>query len=129
MEGIICPLVEISLAEQVKPSSSTAFLRLSYGQETAASSFTLVLYALSLKKKAASQYHSSVEVNPVLSDLNTPGTSKLDWRYFERNKVDRNELQVRKSLHKGTGTKMAEKLNNLTEKNRSFLFLCLYANF
>ena len=30
MEGIICPLVEIRLAESEKPSSSTVFLRLSY---------------------------------------------------------------------------------------------------
>ena len=67
--------------------------------------------------------------NPQLSEPQRPGTSKLDWRHLEHNKIDRNELQVRKSLHKGTGTKMTEKLNNLTEKNRSFLFLCLYANF
>ena len=40
----------------------------------------------------------------------------MESLYFKHNKVDRNELQVRKSLHKGTGTKMAEKLNNLTEK-------------
>ena len=72
---------------------------------------------------------NTVKDNPQLSEPQGPETSKLDWRYFERNKVDRNKLQVRKSLHKGTGTKMAEKLNNLTEKNRSFLFLCLYANF
>ena len=60
------------------------------------------------EKKAASQYHSSVEVNSVLCDLNTPGTSKLDWRYFEHKKIDRNELQIHKNLQKGTGTKMAE---------------------
>ena len=57
--------------------------------------------------------------NPQLSDLKGPGYSKLDWRYFEHNKVDRNELQVRKTLHKGTGT-MTEKLNNLTEKMGHF---------
>ena len=61
---------------------------------------------------------NTVKDNPQLSEPQGPGTSKLDWRYFEHNKIDRNELQVRKSLHKGTGTKMAEKLNNLTEKNR-----------
>ena len=72
---------------------------------------------------------TTVKDNPQLSEPQGPGTSKLDWRYFEHNKVDRNELQVRKNLHKGTGTKMAEKLNNLTEKNRPFLFLCLCANF
>ena len=73
------------------------------------------------------QYHKeriiTVKDNPQLSDLKGLGTSKLDWRYFEQNRVDRNELQVCKNLHKGTGTKMTEKLNNLTEKNRSFLFL------
>ena len=55
--------------------------------------------------------------NPQLSDLKEPATSKLDWRYFEHNKVNRNELQIRKTLHKGTETKMTETLNNLTEKN------------
>ena len=64
---------------------------------------------------------------PQLSDLKGPGTSKLDWRYFDHHKSDMNELQVRISLHKGTGTKMTDKLNNLTEKNESFLFLCLSA--
>ena len=68
----------------------------------------------------------TVKDNPQLSDLKGPGTSKLELRYFEHNKVDRNELQVRIYLHKGTGTKMTDKLNNLTEKNESFLFLCLY---
>ena len=58
----------------------------------------------------------TVKDNPQLSEPYGPRTSKLDWRYLEHNKVDRNELRVRKSLHKGTGTKMAEKLNNLTEK-------------
>ena len=43
---------------------------------------------------------NTVKDNPQLSDLKGPGTSKLDWRYFEHNK--------------GTGTKMTEKLNNLT---------------
>ena len=51
-------------------------------------------------------------IYPILSDLNTPHTSKLGWRYFEVNKIDKNELQIRKSLQRGTGTKMAEKLNN-----------------
>ena len=62
-------------------------------------------------------FYNTVKDNPQLSEPQGPGTSKLDWRYFEHNKIDRNELQVRKSLHKGTGTKMAEKLNNLTEKD------------
>ena len=56
---------------------------------------------------------STVKDNPQLSDLKGLGTSKLDWRYFEHNKIDRNELQICKNLHKGTGTK----INNLTEKN------------
>ena len=65
-------------------------------------------------------------VNPQLSDLKEPGTSKLDWRLsidiIEYHvvacycKIDRNELQIRKNLHKGTGTKMTDKLNNLTEE-------------
>ena len=59
--------------------------------------------------------------NPQLSDLKGPGTSKLDWRYFEHNKIDRNELQVRKKLHKGTKSKMTENVNNLAEKNVIFV--------
>ena len=64
----------------------------------------------------------TVKDNPQLSDLKGPGTSKLDWRYFEYNKIDRNELQVRIYLHKGTGTKMTDKLTNLTEK-KWFIFV------
>ena len=60
--------------------------------------------------------YSTVKNTPQLSDLKGPETSKLDWRYFEYNKIDRNELQVRIYLHKGTGTKMTDKLTNLTEK-------------
>ena len=48
---------------------------------------------------------STVKDTPKLSDLKGPGTSKLDWKYFEYNKIDRNKLQVRIYLHKGTGTK------------------------
>ena len=59
---------------------------------------------------------STVKDTPQLSDLKGPGTSKLDWRYFEYNRIDRNEPQVRIYLHKGTGTKMTDKLTNLTEK-------------
>jgi hypothetical protein len=36
----------------------------------------------------------------------------LDWRYLEHNKIVRNELQIRTNSQKGTGTKIAEKLNN-----------------
>ena len=49
-------------------------------------------------------------INPTLSDLKGPGTSKLKWRYFGHNKIDRNDLHIRKNSQKGTGTKMAEKL-------------------
>ena len=44
-------------------------------------------------------------MNSVLSDLNTLGTSKLDWRYFEHSAIDRNELQILQNLQKGTGKK------------------------
>jgi hypothetical protein len=55
-------------------------------------------------------YGTTVVINPILSDLNAPQTSKLGWRYFEANKIDRNELQIHKNLQKGTGAKMAEKI-------------------
>ena len=61
---------------------------------------------------------SNVKDKPQLSEPQGPGTPKLDWRYLDHNKIDRNELQVRTNSQKGTGTKMTEKLNNLTEKNR-----------
>ena len=57
-------------------------------------------------------------INPRLSDLKGPGTSKLDWRYLEHNKIDRNELQIRTNSQKGTGTKIAEKLNNFEKFKR-----------
>ena len=60
----------------------------------------------------------TVGINPTLSDLQGPGTSKLDWRYLEHNKIDRNELQIRTNSQKGTGTKMAEKLNNFEKFER-----------
>ena len=50
----------------------------------------------------------TVGINPILSEPQEPGTSKLDWRYLEHNKVDRNELQIRTNSQKGTDTKMAE---------------------
>jgi hypothetical protein len=37
----------------------------------------------------------TVGINPILSDFKGPGTSKLDWRYLEHNKIDRNKLQIR----------------------------------
>ena len=65
-----------------------------------------------LSGSAEKGHYSTVKDNLQLSEPQEPGTSKLDWRYFEHNKFDRNELQVLKNLHKGTGTKMAEKLNS-----------------
>ena len=38
--------------------------------------------------------------NPQLSEPQGPGTSKLDWRYFENTKVDRNELKGSKNFVK-----------------------------
>ena len=66
----------------------------------------------------AAQGYSTVGINPRLSDLKGPGTSKLDWRYLEHNKIDRNELQIRTNSQKGTGTKIAEKLNNFEKFER-----------
>ena len=43
---------------------------------------------------------STVGINPILSDPFTSRTSKLGWRYFEANEIDRNELQIRKKLQK-----------------------------
>ena len=63
-------------------------------------------------------WNSTVGINPRLSDPLTPRTSKLGWRYFEANKIDRNELQIRKYSQKCTGTKMAEKLNNFEKFER-----------
>jgi hypothetical protein len=53
-----------------------------------------------------------VGINPILIELHKPRTSKLGWRYFKGNKIDRNELQIRTNSQKGTGIKMAEKLIN-----------------
>ena len=54
-------------------------------------------------------------INPRLSDLKEPGTSKLDWMYLEHNKIDKNELQIGT---KGKGAKIAEKLNNFEKFER-----------
>ena len=61
---------------------------------------------------------STVGINPILSDLNTLRTSKWGQRYIEANKMDKNELQIRKNSQKGTETKMAEKLNNFEKLER-----------
>jgi hypothetical protein len=37
---------------------------------------------------------STVGINLRLSDPLTPRTSKLGWRYFQANKIDRNKLQI-----------------------------------
>ena len=52
------------------------------------------------------------------SDPWGPGTAKLDWRYLEHNKIDRNELKIRTNSQKGTGTKIAEKSNNFEKFER-----------
>ena len=64
--------------------------------------------------------------NPQISEPQGPGPSKLDWRYFEHNKVYRNDLQVGKNLHKGTGTKMAEKLKNVKKKKLGHFCSCAF---
>ena len=61
---------------------------------------------------------STVGIKPMLSDPFTTRTSKLGWRYFEANKIDRNKLQIRSNKKKGTGTKMTEKLNNFEKFER-----------
>ena len=45
-----------------------------------------------LSGSAEKGHYSTVKDNLQLSEPQEPGTSKLDWRYFEHNKVDRNEL-------------------------------------
>jgi hypothetical protein len=60
----------------------------------------------------------TVGINPRLIEPHTPRTSKLGWRYFEANKIDRNQLQIRTISQKGTGAKMAEKLNNFEKFHR-----------
>ena len=57
-------------------------------------------------------------INPRLSDLKEQRTSRLDWKYLEHNKIDKNELQIRTNSQKGTGTKIAEKLNNFEKFGR-----------
>ena len=42
----------------------------------------------------------------------------MGWRYFVAYKIDWNKLQIRKSSQKGTGTKIAEKLNNFENFGR-----------
>ena len=62
--------------------------------------------------------NSTVGINPRLSGLKGPGTSKLDWRYLEHNETDRNELQIRTNSQRGTGTKIAEILTNFEKFER-----------
>ena len=60
-------------------------------------------------------------INPRLSDPLPPQNSKLGWRYFEANKIDRNKLQIRTNWQNGTGTKMAEKIEQfwtILKKNK-----------
>ena len=55
-----------------------------------------------------SDLYITVGINPILSDLQGSGTSKLGWRYLEHNEIDRNELQIRTNAQKGTGTKIEQ---------------------
>ena len=41
--------------------------------------------------------------------------------YLEHDKIDRNELQIRTNSQKGTGTKMAEKLNNFKKTQKKYI--------
>ena len=68
-----------------------------------------------LQKIDQTMYHSG---NQPHTPLKGPGISKLERRYFGHNKIDRNELQIHKNSQKGTGTKMAEKLNNFEKFKR-----------
>ena len=72
-----------------------------------------ISYSIQLKT-----YVSTVGINHILSDLQGPGTSKLDWRYLEQNKIDRNEIQICTNSQKGTGPKVAEKLTNFEKFER-----------
>ena len=64
-----------------------------------------VYFGLSLILWPLYRLPTTVKDTPQLIEPQGLGTSKLDWRYFEHNKIDRNELQVYIYLHKGTGTK------------------------
>ena len=59
----------------------------------------------------------SLESTPYC-DLNISQTSKLGWRYFEANKIDKNKLQIRTHWQEDTRTKMAEILNNFEKIER-----------
>ena len=58
---------------------------------------------------------STVGIDPVLSDLNTPRTSKLD---FIHNKIYRYELQIPKNSEKRQRIKNGRKLNNFENFER-----------
>ena len=40
---------------------------------------------------------NTVVINPRLSDLKGPGTSNLDWRYLDHNKIDKTVLVGKKN--------------------------------
>ena len=66
----------------------------------------------------AQDYTVGFKFNHILSEPQGPGTSKLDWRYLEHNKIDSNELQIHTNSQKATGTKIVEKLNKFEEFER-----------
>ena len=47
---------------------------------------------------------ATVGINPRLSEPQRPGTSKLDWRYLEHYKIERNEFTKR---HRNNGSKIS----------------------
>ena len=57
------------------------------------------LFKFAIKLSNLIEYHqtSTVKDNPQLSESQGPGTSKLYWRYFEHNKVDRNESKIQQT--------------------------------
>ena len=63
-------------------------------------------------------YKGTFVSNQSLIEWEEAGTSKLDWMYLEHNKIDRNKLQIGTNLQKGTGSKLAEKLNNVKKFER-----------
>ena len=60
------------------------------------------------EKKNSLGVRSTVGINPRLSDLRGARTSKLVWRYFEANRIDGNQLQIRTISQVDTGTKIEQ---------------------
>ena len=67
--------------------------------------FEFVTHLLSSQFQISVHFDATVGINPTLSDPFTTRTSKLGWRYFEANRIDKYELKIHKKSQKGTGTK------------------------